>query len=223
MKNKHDGWSERRRYKRERDRIARQSFGCADDRAMRHALDVEELRKSIAELMFLPDAIEHLPINDDAESKLFETRVVAEAIGSTPKHVRWFAHTRQLESETLNNEKARKLFFTACAVAKFLWSRRISLGSEVLKTAIPANPRGIGGVGWTKKNVARQLEISQRAVDGYLANGVLRRSAVSGARMTLITTESVEDLLTRLLDQEDREYTVALKHLDRARRNRFRK
>lgn len=223
MKNKHDGWSERRRYKRERDRIARQCFGCADDRAMRHALDVEELRKSIADLMILPDAIEHLPINDDAESKLFETRVVAEAIGSTLKHVRWFAHTRQLESETLNNEKARKLFFRARAVAKFLWSRRIPIGSEVLKTAIPANPRGIGGVGWTKKNVARQLQISERAVDGYLANGVLRRSAVSGARMTLITTESVDDLLTRLLDQEDREYTMALKYLDRARKNRFRK
>jgi predicted transcriptional regulator len=212
MKNRRNGWPARRRRKRERDRIARNLFGYADHRSMCDAWNVEELRGILEEInrTFVPNA----PVPENADGKLFDTRVVAEAIGSMPKVVRHLVFTHQLEPEPLRSERARKLFFRPSAIHKFLSSRAIHPGSEVLRSAtIAANPRGVGGFGLTKNEAAKHLEISKRAVERYLVSGLLRRTAVSSKRLTLITYESVHELVTRLIDQEDREYKRLMKLL----------
>lgn len=194
MKNKHDGWSMRRRNQRDKDRIARDA-GYADNRTMLHARSVEELQRFLC----LPDA--WLDPLDGAGSKLYETRVVADAIGTRPKAVRWFAYTRQLVSEPPRGEKSRKLFFSADSVRGFLRSRRTLPFSQVLRhAAIAANPRGVGELGLTKSEVAHELAISKRAVERYLASGRLKRTGVSSRQLTLISYESVRDLEHRLND-----------------------
>jgi hypothetical protein len=209
MKNKHDGWSTRRRYKRKADQTARR-LGYADHRSMCHARNVEELRGILKDLMLVPNA----PTPENVDCKLFDTRAVAEAIGSSPKVVRHLVFTRQLESEPPRNENARRLFFRPSIIHKFLWSRGIAPGSELLKSAtIAANPRGVGGIGMTKKEVARILQISTLRVEQYLAHGLLGESAVSSKRLTLITCESVDGLLTRLIDEEGRECERLMKPL----------
>lgn len=171
-KNKHDGWSARRRNKRDNDRIARAS-GYADHRSMRRAENVEKLRG------ILEDLVPWAPVSE-ADCERFDTREVADAVGSKPKVIRHLVFTRQLEPEQPRSEKSRKLFFRPSALHKFLSSRGIHPGSEVLRHAtIAANPRGVGGFGLTKDEAAKHLEISKPAVERHLASGRLRRTAVS--------------------------------------------
>src|SRR6266516_7834756 len=56
------------------------------------------------------------------------------------------------------------------------------------------NPRGARGLGLTKNEVAHELAFPKRAVERYLACGLLKRSAASSQRLTLITYESMRDL-----------------------------
>jgi hypothetical protein len=213
MKNKHDGWSARRRYKREADRVARR-LGYANQRSMRHAQNVEDLRRILGDLMLHRGA----PAPENADRSLFDTRAVAEAIGSTAKVIRHLVFVQQLAAEPALSEKARKLFFRPSAIAEFLWSRRIPPGAEALRSTVVANPRGVGGIGYTKREAARQLEISARVVERHLRSGLLKTTKVSNKRMILITGESISALAARLVDQEDRAHGLALKTLDRARK-----
>ncbi len=198
-KNKRDGWSARRRNKRDNDRIARAS-GYADHRSILHAHSVKKLQMFLVE-MFVADPERWKECSWDpgywrAEgSKLYDARAVADAIGMSPKGVRWLGHTRQLVSEPPLSEKSRKLLFKASSVHNFLRSRRTRPFGEVLRhAAIAANPRGARGLGLTKNEVAHELAFPKRAVERYLACGLLKRSAASSQRLTLITYESMRDL-----------------------------
>jgi hypothetical protein len=203
MKNRRNGWPARRRYRREADRIARNWFGYADQRSMCHARNVERLR----------EILENRP--DSAESELFVTREVADVLHSRPKVIRWLAYCRHIPSEKLPGERARKLWFQAGAIRKYLDSRRLDLNSlgrpensRALRSAtIAANPH-FGGTAVTKDRAAEELRITKHGVEYYLARGILKR-APSSKCVTLITRKSLASLAWKRIAKAERGYKLA--------------
>lgn len=201
MKNR-NGWPARRRYRREADRIARNLFGYADERSMVHARNVERLR----------EILENRP--DSAESELFVTREVADALHSRPKVIRWLACCRHIASEKLPSERARKLWFRAGAIRKYLASRRLDLNSlaqpesRALRSATIAANLHFGVTAVTKDRAAEELRITKHGVEYYLTRGILKR-APSSKRVTLITRKSLASLAWKRIAKAERAYKLA--------------
>jgi hypothetical protein len=217
MRTSRNGWRARRRYKRERDRVARDN-GFENDQACRHEERVRELRRILLKLPI----VDGFPMSKSFDSHLFTTYEVAGAIDASPKVVRWLSCTGFMTARKRSTEKARKLFFEAGAVRKYLEACRTGSDHRAFHSEkIAAHPLFANGTAVTKDRAAVTLNLSKRGVEYYLKRGVLKRM-VSGSRVTLISRKSLERLAQARIKKADRDFEVARQRLDRADEKRKR-
>jgi hypothetical protein len=209
---KQNGWAARRSYQRQADKIARSVFGYRDQRAMTHARQVERLR----EILEAPA--------DSAECESFTTKVVADAIGGSPKAIRWLVCTRAMNAKKLRGDKARKFWFEAGSVRKYLYSCRhfsnLPDQSGVFRSEkISANPAFMKGEGITKSRAATELKLTNSGVEYHLKHGNLKRLP-SSSRITLISQTSLAKLCWKRRGKAERAYKFAQLKFERAQKRR---
>jgi hypothetical protein len=211
---RHDGWAARRRIQREQDLDARK-FGYRDYRCWQHASSVERLREILCSSA------------DDAAEELFETRVVADAIGGTSKVIRALAHSRMIMAEKLPGPKARKLFFTAGSLRKYLDSCRHVPSASLLgrpeycgafhSEKICVNRKFARGEVVTKARAAIELRVSLHQVEYYIRRKQLTKLPSSN-RTTLISRKSLAKLSWDRINKAETELRSAREKLAFAER-----
>jgi hypothetical protein len=200
---KFDGWAARRRNQREADRIAR-GLGFPNESERRHSERVSILR----------DVLRN--VRHPADSDLFTTREVAEAIYGLPKVIREAAYRGLIGPRP--SDKTRKLFLKGADVRQFVDGYRIfafpELNSQVFRSEkIALNPHAARGEAVPMKLAMIALNCTRQGVKYYLERGDIKK--IPCGRTVLVTRASLARLSWRRLHDAQRKFDVAKKKLEK--------
>jgi hypothetical protein len=152
-----------------------------------------------------------------AHPHLFTVREVAGATGATPKFIRAAARSGLIKSKHLPGAHARKMFFNAAAVRRFVKHLPELKFGGLRSEKIALNTHFVRGDAVTIGRAMMDLGCTKRGVQYYLNLGILKKIPC-GHRTVLINRGSLERLCRRRLSEAERRFSTARKRLEKMRR-----
>ena len=213
--NRPNTWPARRRSQRQRAH----SLGYRDEREMRE-VERELAVKRLRDFLDDPLAVKDL-------DEWFETSVVADAIGSSPKIVRSLAHSTLMSpwKSSRSKDKARKLYFRAATVRSYVrHSTGINYGAWLnppyrgmfQSEKLAVNRKFAKGEFATKALAASVLGLSIRGVEYLIRTGKLAAKRLGARKVVVVLRDSLSRLYLQRVREAAHEWKSAKRGLELA-------